>query len=432
MTVPKAVRRLPRRLRDVWEITYAAGGTDPHREAWTAVRREADAEKVTQKEVGVMGETGVLNCSGVVEGSVYSAVKSVRQRDGSLRWLTISTGVFEDRDGEVVPTAYVEQAVKDSDESGERGFLNLWHVPGSELGPCDFQLFHSGFLLESGTFYDTPWAAKAAGVIASGEKSLGVSVEFFHSGIDRDGVYIPPGDGSRFIVNRSVLPFAAAAFPWSGIALKEGGMDAEKLAKKRVFLEDMVGVEKATEILTAMELGGDALRAAGVRWKESGDVSDAVTTPAQEPVAEVTAEKAVTDSQEAASGSGEQPAEDIPDEQDDNTMRIVFDDDSVTLLASRVADMVMERMSPQFATKEAREVSVAQLLTEVGELRIAVKELAVDIDERVSQKVRELPRAAVLYRPSKQTPAAAEKETATDKAVGDVERGLKTLFGEEA
>ena len=223
---------------------------------------------------------------------VFTQFKALKQADGRTRWVMTSSGGFEDRDGEIVSTAFLESAVKAADHTGNRGPLLIFHVPGSDVGTCDTQavIGEPGFLLESGLFAETEAGQRAAAYFTEHAKEYGGSIKFLYVNRTPDGVYLPPG----LIMERSVLPANWAAFPWSAITLKEVSEMAKGLsAEKRAELERVLGPDLAEQIVAGLDEGGEALKALGVRWKEvteTVDSVDAVDAP-ESDVTGVTAEE---------------------------------------------------------------------------------------------------------------------------------------------
>lgn len=138
---------------------------------------------------------------------------------GAYRWLAISSTAYRDRDREIVSRKALQGAVASGDRSGERGTLRYWHVPGLDLGECDYQATsHDGRLLvESGTFYrpDYAMALKDRGA------GYGVSIGFMHppDQPDRDGVF-----HDITIFERSITPPGKASNPFTSITTKESRM----------------------------------------------------------------------------------------------------------------------------------------------------------------------------------------------------------------
>jgi hypothetical protein len=77
-------------------------------------------------------------------------------KEAGQRWILISSSNRRDRDSQLVTASALERAVMIGDITGFRGPLRWWHTKEKgkilNLGTCDFQMVHKGFLVESGTF----------------------------------------------------------------------------------------------------------------------------------------------------------------------------------------------------------------------------------------------------------------------------------------
>ncbi|MCD6289855.1 MAG: hypothetical protein J7M34_05070 [Anaerolineae bacterium] len=330
----------------------------------------------------------------------FTALKMFEQEDGKTRWLTVSSGMFEDREGEVVSKDFLESAVEVADRIGDRGPLMIYHIPGTRIGSCDYQAVVSGFLLESGLFDDTEVARKAVEHLKAHPDDYGVSIQFFYTRKSADGTYRPPG----VILERSVLPREAAAFPWSMISVKElDGMAKAKLSERKMkALREMLGEEKANEILEQLENGAEVLKEAGVRWKEiietEGETDEGTDSSDEDRGSDGQAE---TEAKETESGGEE-------------VFEFVLSDEALDGIAQKLDDRIHDRIGQQ----------LAPALEGLSELRAALKAITADVaelrkaeDERLAEKARDLPRATVrrIVRPTRDNPPLAGKETDEDE-----------------
>lgn len=170
-------------------------------------------------------------------------------KEGKLRWLSRSTTAFKDKEGEIFRTKALENAVEQAEQRGDKGPLMLWHIKGTEIGRCDFQAVIGRFLVESGSFDDTPQAEKAIKFFSeNGDTPYEMSVGYQYKTTDRaDAVY----DWLR-ILERSVCPPGVAANPWTGITIKE----VEPMAlneTKKAFLEGVFGAEFVADLAKKAE-----------------------------------------------------------------------------------------------------------------------------------------------------------------------------------
>lgn len=188
-----------------------------------------------------------------------------KQEDGSSRWVSLSSNAFQDREGEIVSTKSLEEAVENAAKAETKGPLLLWHVPAAKIGDCDFQAVHERFLIESGTFADTALAKKALDYFNTTDETLGVSIGFKHLASEKEsGVY------NRIrIIERSVCPLKVAANPWTTFQALRG---VEMNDAQKEWLEKVTSKEFVTNIMSATAKASEALEA-GVAYK--ADVIDA-------------------------------------------------------------------------------------------------------------------------------------------------------------
>lgn len=186
---------------------------------------------------------------------------------GEDRWLSFSSNAFKDREEEIVTTKALEDVVAAADISGDRGVLRVWHIPGADIGVCDFQGVQGRVLVESGTFYDTPFAQAAKETLRTWDgEPLGISVGFRYP--------LHAFDGKTYskvssIFERSVLPNARAANPWTAFTtMKEDRVDP----KKTEFLGVLVGQELAGTVLRQAEEATKSLEGS-VAFKEAKELT---------------------------------------------------------------------------------------------------------------------------------------------------------------
>lgn len=288
----------------------------------------------------------------------FVEVKAIDQADGRVRWLAVSSGGFQDRDGEIVSTAFLESAVKAADTTGQRGTLDIWHIPGTDIGGCDYQTVANGFLIESGLFDDTEAGLRVAVALKENGDQYGVSIQFVHTGIAPGGVYMPPGA----ILRRSILPKDAAAFPWSGIALKElADMAVQIDDKKRAELVALVGEEIANVMLAAVDGNAQKLKELGVRFKEiavapmEGVAVEGVTLEATSAIYDVE----------------------------------LTDTAAASIAEKAVADLlpaVRNMLTAALADQKDLHAAVKQMSADVGKLTVDVAEMRRDEDARIAEK----------------------------------------------
>lgn len=178
---------------------------------------------------------------------------------GRLRWIAVSSTAFKDRDGEIVTVAALQKDVARSDASGRYGPLRWWHVPGLDIGDCDFRAVHGRSLIESGMFRDDRYAAA---IKAQDEVSLG----FLHA------IPVDPIFDDIHTFERSVVPFpeGRGSNLFTRLVVKEVQMLTEA---KKAALASRVGPDILAELLAQVEATEKAADQAGVAYKSAQRVA---------------------------------------------------------------------------------------------------------------------------------------------------------------
>jgi hypothetical protein len=153
-----------------------------------------------------------------------------KQADGQYRWVAFSSTAYRDRDGEIVSTKALEDDCQRADASGGYGPLRWWHMPGAEIGTCDFNAMSGRVLIESGTFKTV-----AIGTAVQRDASnLRLSIGFVHPPDEPDvqGVF---HHIRRF--ERSLVPANRASNLYTQLVIKETPtMLKEKIAALKALL----------------------------------------------------------------------------------------------------------------------------------------------------------------------------------------------------
>ncbi len=223
-----------------------------------------------------------------------------KDASGADRWISVSSTAYRDRDQEIVSTKALSGAVALADASGYRGPLRFWHVPGVEIGDCDFQATAQDgrFLIESGTFR-SPALAAAVKARAGGYQ---VSIGFTHPASEPD----PNGVFSHIaIFERSLVPKGRASNPFTQITLatKEIRMlTPEKETELKELTRENPGLLES--LLSTITTTDKAAQAAGTTFKDDEApawaaslitrieaIETSLKSAAAEPVTEDVAEK---------------------------------------------------------------------------------------------------------------------------------------------
>lgn len=342
---------------------------------------------------------------------VFAELTVLKEASGRARWVTISSGGFEDRDGEVVSTGFLRSCVALADRTKERGPLRIFHIPGADVGGCDFQavIGEPGFLLESGLFDQTPAGEKAAAYYAEHAGEYGCSIKFLYVNRTDDGVYLAPG----VIVERSLLPKGKAAFPWSALSLSEVAKMAQLDDAKRAELERVLGNDLAAVVLGQLEESAKTLAGAGIRFKEVVE-ADAAAAEKQD------AETVVAADGETAAGEGEKSLAGQPDPV--QALEVVLEPEVLASVAEQAKASIVAQI-PEMVTAQTQPLSDG-----LKDLRAAVEKLAGDVaalarsdEAKVAEKVANLPRATVRLAQGMYRPTAIAKEEAGAAGAADGE-----------
>jgi hypothetical protein len=236
-------------------------------------------------------------------------------------------------------------------------------------------------------------------------------------------VYLPPGA----IVERSLLPRGKAAFPWSALSLSEVSKMAQLDDAKRAELMRVLGEDLANTVLASLDESAKSLAEAGIRFKEvvEADAADAA------------AEK--TEVEEAEARKEPEEADGVSVSLDDVALEVVLTDEALAEMAQQAKASVLAEL-PELIAAQTRPVAdgLTALQAAVSKLAGTVEAMQRSDDEKMAEKVRNLPRATVRHAAGdlhRATAAAKASESAPNGGPAPAEnlqqRGLATLYGNE-
>lgn len=451
--LPAAVKKLPKALRELWVRVFnenydAADEGKAFRIAWGVVRKVRTAKKAkfvpaenTEAMRKWLAEQQDLKRTPVTKHLTRPAQFGVKQMtDGRVRWTMLSSGAFEDRDGQIVSAGYLRSALDFAARTGYKGTLNIWHIRNSNIGQCDYQLLvgEPPVLIESGLFDETPAGRAAARYYMAHASEKGGSIEYLWSDLTPDGVFNPPG----VLVRRSALPRERAAFPWSGLLVKEHKMPKTRPEQIEEFAKVLgVTVEEAAQMVEQIESGTKELADYGVRWKEikAAEAVAPVETPAvQAAETPATASVETTTAPEVTTPETEQV---VAEETEAETYEVVFTPETMATLIDQLGTQMTERFTAavaDFETKLAELKALLEASRQDSQLAMAAaKEAQTEIaalkatdEAKIAAAVRDLPRATVKALSAPQRPTQRDRESTTaDGKVSQLELGMKTLHG---
>lgn len=169
-------------------------------------RRLAERQRKLQEQIAAAQRRSTI-------GKSFQVFKDAK---GQPRWLMVSSTAYQDKDAEIVTRKALAGAVALGDSTGYRGPLRFWHVPGLDLGECDYQaLAHDGrWLVESGTFKSAAIAQAVAKHASRYRASIGFTHPDDEPGADKTYNHI-------VIFERSLVPAERASNPFTRVSVKE-------------------------------------------------------------------------------------------------------------------------------------------------------------------------------------------------------------------
>ncbi len=211
-----------------------------------------------------------------IKEATPGALRVFKDAQGNWRWMTLTSNMFRDRDGEIIPASAHEENVAYAERTKDMPELRLWHVPGSRVGVADWADFAHGFLLHSGGF--DKGMEGVAESLAACKEPLGVSHGFYYEKDEGSDTYISYRD---FEV--SVLPLERAANPWTEFTADNTKEEAMGLTdERRGFLVEHMGEDQVTTLEKLLEEKEQDLKDGNVDFKEV--LADAIeAAPAPKP-----------------------------------------------------------------------------------------------------------------------------------------------------
>ncbi len=334
------------------------------------------------------------------DGRSPSAFFLIRDKSGALRYLTIASNKFYDREGEVFPEEAHKEYIEYADKAADYPELRLWHVPGTRIGQADFVAYNDGFCLSSGVI-DNDMETVAKSLTAD---DVAVSQGFRYRESDFDGETY-----SRYRrFEESILPASKAANPWTAFTL-EGLVEevAMPLAKdKRAFLVGHLGEERVAKLEVGMSGLKEELEAAGIGFKEviEAALADAPDQAVAASNVAVSPGSASDDEGEAGSAD-DKPADEKPADEK-------LADEEAATAATALTEVIGKAVGKAVAD------AVAPLQASVSELQEGLKELQRSDDETVADQMapKGKPGAANGKRPTESEKNVIDGERAKELA----------------
>jgi len=334
------------------------------------------------------GYLGKMGSKGYMPGGVFKTF----EHDGKAYWVAISSTAFRDREKEIVSREAMDYAIKFADETGLRGFLNLYHIPTVKLGACDIMMRVDEVLLEAGRWFDNEYANAVRRSTAkewSEGDSPSMSIEFWYDPdqLDEDNTY-----HKVIIFNRAVLKHKHAANPWTWFKTSDG---AEKSMSEKQDLIDLLDGDEvlAEKVLTEAAAHSKEVRDSGIEFKEADmpdEILDEEEATEEKDVDEVTEEVAEEDVTEAKEADPEEEA--ATEEEAETVQEVVIPEETVKALVEKVGE----------------EYDLKGLVEQVSTLAALLEELRKTDEQKIMEKMKAVPKA--VLRETKQKAATSVKE----------------------
>lgn len=343
--------------------------------------------------------------------SLFTVIKS--SDDAPDRWLSITTTAYEDKDREIISTKAIAGAVEFGDQTGERGPLLYWHVPGLAIGDCDFQAQGGPggrFLIEGGTFRSKAFAQLGQRLSDAGYQ---MSPGFIH-GDDQpqNGVY-----DHIVIYERSAVPQNRAANYFTRYATAKEERKVIPQEKIAEYREKAAGNAEALALLDTLlstaQKEDDTAQARNVVYKEAAALPQEIeiggvvyTIKAMAPASmEQAADTEMADAETEQTDDGMGEMEPDGDEGMDDAA-------FAQMIAQAVVQSLLQELGPRldvsqkmselkdivsgFATKkdDAAAAATAATQQQIAALDAKLKELTGDLPDSVMTGARQ------MYRPS--------------------------------
>lgn len=381
---PRGVRGAARRGVN-WRKEYGRGGTQVGVARARDLRNGSAISPETAKWGGDTGRSWANKLTRQMDAAdkrekAASSFVVYKQADGKYRWLAVSSTAYRDRDGEIVSTTALKQAVASADATGKRGPLLFWHIPGVVLGECDFQAtaFDDRALIESGTFADS----RIARAIARKADGMGMTIGFVHPLTEPDatGVF-----KTIDIVERSTAPATRVSNKFTRLSVhKERSMTDEKEKELKALFGDDADLLK--QFLEQARQKDASLQASGVAHKAT--------------------EKAEADKEDDDGGGA-----DVDVNVDDEPTLTKAD---LTMIAEAVSGVVVD-----------------QILSRLDDIGMKMQQYDEEMSQRGYQRAKEATDEAVTEAVTKETEARQAEITTLKERLAALGEKLKELEGDQ-
>jgi hypothetical protein len=312
-------------------------------------------------------------------------LRVLRQADGKYRWFAFpaATAVLN-RSGEL-DTRALYQSFIEKIHSGEADypFLSFYHVGERiTLGQADYVALDGYAYLISGTFNEDALSQAARKAVEADPEYYGLSIGFYFDPVKgreklevAEGISIPTyNDGYNHEV--SILAERDAACLFTGIYIQKEGVnrmnEKTKEELRKLVGDDPEAQAMAEELMLKVDSVNARIEADNLIRRDNAEATETTTeptTPAEPPA----------------------PAAEL-----------VMDDDTMTALASRVAENLHGIFDERIeALRSEANATIEELRSTVSALEARIAGLEQTDENKVKQAVKDMPRLTgrITYRP---------------------------------
>jgi len=371
--------------------------------AWAALHKgyRGNTYAGPNKEMALAKLKRLYKQEGMDTPGEEKAFVSYKMADGTWRWMTLSNWAVVDKEKEVVSKQSYLDAIAYAEKSSHWGELDLVHVDGTDVGDADMLFvvncddgtakFGGG-----GTWYDTEKATRARKAIQADPEAWGVSIKFrFNPQRKVRGVYT----GDIQVLKHSILPQEMAASYGTAIAVQGGepmskqidDKTVEALAKLGHTPEEIEALAEKNKALPPEEENVVEKEETNVAvepveretlWKKLGEAlgigTKAVPVASEPEEARKTEEVAPTETIEPEQPATEEKAEETPETPDPSVL--------LQALGEAMSKSIGEMVKAELDARDER----------ITALEEQIKGLSDSVEEKVEQRLRDLPKAVTV------------------------------------
>jgi uncharacterized FlaG/YvyC family protein len=337
------------------------------------VKETDDADEVSEEDLPSLPAT---------QKSDFTVWKDA---DGSWKWMTIYSNKF--RDSDRVPEIISEKSHQTFEALVDMEIvpppeLWLWHIPGSMWGKSDMVTYSDGFSIAFGTVLPG-YEYIAEGLMKAIDEGDDIAVSH-----GMPGEFIVRNEDDPTIIDFhitreiSVLPRSAAANKLTGfVVFKEQGEEAMPIPdEKKEWLLAKFGIDQSaiTKLESGLAKQAKAADDAGIESKETEEA---------EPVAETEVKDEVVAEKEEA--PVKTPDAEVDEKVEEETKETETPTEPTPITREEIAEAMNALVG---LVKESNEGVSSRL----GDIEAQLKELQVADEEKVTERVSQIPSDSVL------------------------------------